>query len=56
MKKITYVAMIINLDDHTQVLANVHSDGHIERWGAPVEDIALTVDATEAVAKTITDA
>lgn len=56
MKRITYVAMIINLDDHTQVLANVHSDGHIERWGAASEDIALTVDVTEAVANALTDA
>lgn len=56
MKKITYVAMVINLDDHTQILANVHSDGHIERWGASSEDIALAVDVTEAVAQAITDA
>ena len=47
MEGIDYIACVITLENGAQVLANVYSDGVIQRWGAPAEDLATVVDVTE---------
>ena len=47
MEGIDYIACVITLENGAQVLANVYSDGVIQRWGAPVKDLESVVDVTE---------
>ena len=49
MKGIEHIACVITLEDGEQVLANVHANGIIQRWGAPAEDVAFVVDVTEGL-------
>ena len=56
MKTIDTVACVITFTDRTQVMANVYSDGTIQRWGGPVQDLDAIVDVTELIRDGIIDA
>lgn len=56
MKTIDTVACVITFTDRTQVMANVYSDGTIQRWGGPVQDLDAIVDVTELIRDGILDA
>ena len=49
MKGIDYIACVITLEDGAQVMANVYSDGVIQRWGGPLNDLEAIVDVTEGL-------
>ena len=56
MKTIDTVACVITFTDRTQVMANVYSDGTIQRWGGPIQDLDAIVDVTELIRDGILDA
>ena len=56
MKTIDTVACVITFTDRSQVMANVYSDGTIQRWGGPVQDLDAIVDVTELIRDEIIDA
>ena len=55
MKTIDTVACVITFTDRSQVMANVYSDGLIQRWGGPTTDLDSIVDVTELIRDEIND-
>lgn len=55
MKTIDTVACVITFADRTQVMANIYSDGTVQRWGGPTKYLDSIVDVTELIRDEIID-
>lgn len=53
MKKIKHINLVITLDDGAHIEATIDGEGKTMVWETPVDDAALAVDITKAMASAI---